>query len=117
MYISTNLAVDAVKRKAEDAVIASIAAKLPIVGEKGTILDYENSYKQARFENKDGVSNNSTGYYFGNRESKKTAQSNHLILASAGDEETVTASAAYAFKEPLKTGGLVNGYESSEEDN
>ncbi|KAI8908942.1 hypothetical protein EDD86DRAFT_173902, partial [Gorgonomyces haynaldii] len=38
------------KRKAEEKIMEQVASKLPIIGEKGTILDYQNHYKQPKLE-------------------------------------------------------------------
>lgn len=42
----------AMKRKAEEEVLESIKAQLPIVGEKGTILDYQESLRNSRLNKK-----------------------------------------------------------------
>jgi hypothetical protein len=90
--------IEAVKRKAESDVISAIKAKLPKIGSKGTILDYEDSYKQ-------GIS--------------KKRVNNSFYDENQG-RMVVSASSPYAVPEPDKDTansiGILAGYVSSDEE-
>ncbi|KAI8901596.1 hypothetical protein BC833DRAFT_113324 [Globomyces pollinis-pini] len=49
-YVINLKVVETLKRKTEETVIETIRAQLPIVGDKGTILDYEDSFKRPKVE-------------------------------------------------------------------
>jgi hypothetical protein len=105
--------VQALKRKQEDQVVASVAAKLPILGEKGTILDYQDSYKQLKPTEQVVETVDTNGYYFGESPAAKIQK----MLAQTGKKQALTASSVYAVaeKESVKVSGLVAGYESDDE--
>ena len=110
-----HLAIQAVKRKAEEHVIQSVISKLPIIGDKGTILDYENSYKQPKLEDTYQTKQAVHGFHFGPDQASAYLQ--NAAYYGTNTNEPTSASAVYAYKEkePVETAGLVTGYESSNE--
>ena len=103
----------AVKRKAEDDVIQSVLSKLPVIGDKGTILDYENAYKQPKLEDTYHTKNAVQGYHFG--PDQASAYHDYTAHYETNTNEPTSASAAYAYQE-APSSGLVAGYESSDDE-
>lgn len=113
--------IEAVKRKAESDVITAIKSKLPKIGPKGTILDYEDSYKElsktpASFKNK-------SGFYDGDTE--KHGRNTAINVMNTGNIVVTSGSSAYAIVEINEDKaafshsgalGLVAGYASSGDD-
>lgn len=105
--------IEAVKRRSENEVINTIKAKLPKIGPKGTILDYENEYKQTRMQKDGGKVVHGNGYFYGNEDVKQA-----VYAPAAGAQ--ISASSAYAVPVESKNNvnpiGRLAGYASSDDE-
>jgi RNA recognition motif-containing protein len=112
--------IESVKRKQETDVINAIKAKLPKIGPKGTILDYEDSYKGMSKENK---SKKIGPYYYGDEtnytlQNQPASNQNQPIYAATYGKADVSGSSAYAMPKETKKHaqaqsiGLLAGYAS-----
>lgn len=98
--------IESVKRKKESDIIEGVRKRLPIVGDLGTILDYENSYKRigpSRDKSAEGVNA-------------------HVAVEKRSFPKVITASMAYAVTSKgedlpieLKV-SIVAAYESSDDE-
>jgi hypothetical protein len=125
------IVIESLKRKAEEHVIETIKAQMPVIGEMGSVLDYEKGYKTKPLKKvqKKKVVVDKDGGYFGedldgwDAYCKDYFETHGVYPEGYKPDEIdevvdLSASSAYAIK-PKKAGTkkiLVASYESSDDE-